>query len=155
MAELQDASPGPADCIFCRIVRGDAPCDPVHEDEHTLTFMDLFPVAEGHTLIVPKRHYPNLLEADEKSLLAVSANSRRLALAIRQALGPDGIGVHQLNGAAAGQTVFHYHMHLIPRNDGDPVTLHGRKQGDPEAMRATAAKIRKALTTLFGDEPGS
>ncbi len=151
----EDATPEPVDCIFCRIVRGEAPCDPVHEDEHTLTFMDLFPVGEGHTLIVPKRHYPNLLEADETSLLAVSANSRRLALAIRRALGPDGIGVHQLNGAAAGQTVFHYHMHLIPRNDGDPVTLHGLIRGVPEAMRETATKIREALAALFGDEPRS
>ncbi|MCP5060823.1 MAG: HIT family protein [bacterium] len=132
-------------CIFCRIVEGDAPCDRVHEDELTLTFMDLFPVGEGHVLVVPKRHFENIFEADETSLLAVMANSRRIAHALKAALAPDGIGVHQLNGAAAGQTVFHYHMHLIPRNTGDPVALHGRTEGDPVELKATAARIRAAL----------
>lgn len=135
-------------CIFCRIVEGDAPCDRVHEDELTLTFMDLFPVGEGHVLVVPKRHFENIFEADDASLLAVMANSRRVARALKAALGPDGIGVHQLNGAAAGQTVFHYHMHLIPRNEGDPVLLHGRVEGDPMALKTTAARIRAALDDI-------
>lgn len=132
-------------CIFCRIVAGDAPCQRVHEDELTLTFMDLFPVGAGHLLVVPKRHYENILEADEASLLAVMVNSRRLAHALKAALAPDGIGIHQLNGAAAGQTVFHYHMHLIPRNTGDPLTLHGRKQAEEEVLEAMAERIRAAL----------
>ncbi|MCP3985079.1 MAG: HIT family protein [bacterium] len=132
-------------CIFCRIVAGDAPCDRVYEDELTLAFMDLFPVGEGHLLVIPKQHHQDIFEADEASLLAVMAISRRIAHALKTALEPDGIGVHQLNGAAAGQTVFHYHMHLIPRNQGDPIALHGRKRGEPAEMEAIAARIRAVL----------
>jgi len=135
----------PADCIFCRIIAGEAPAHLVHEDELTLTFMDLFPVGQGHLLVVPKRHYENIFEADEESLRAVMANSRRLAHAQRRALAPDGIGVHQLNGAAAGQTVFHYHMHLIPRNQGDPIALHGRTKGEDAELAAVAGRIRGEL----------
>ncbi|MBW2395850.1 MAG: HIT family protein [Deltaproteobacteria bacterium] len=138
----------PKPCIFCRIIAGDAPCDLVHEDELTVAFMDLFPVREGHLLVVPKRHCENIFEADEASLLAVMANSRRLAQALKAAIAPDGIGVHQLNGAAAGQTVFHYHMHLIPRNQGDPPVLHGRVEGEPEALKTMATRIRTALDDI-------
>lgn len=132
-------------CIFCAIVAGTAPSERVYEDEHVLSFMDIFPVGDGHLLVVPKRHYENLLEADELSLLAVMRASRRIAHALKRALGPDGIGVHQLNGAAAGQTVFHYHMHLIPRNHGDPIAFHGRKAGDPARIAANARRIAAAL----------
>ena len=131
-------------CIFCSIIAGAAPCERVHEDELTLTFMDLFPVGKGHLLVIPKQHATNLFEVDEASLLAVVRNSRILAHALRDALGPDGIGVHQLNGSAAGQTVFHYHMHLIPRNRGDPMVLHGRTRGDEGELAALAQKISAA-----------
>ncbi len=134
-----------ADCIFCRIVAGDAPAHRVHEDERTLTFMDLFPVGEGHLLVVPKKHGENLFEVEVEDLLAVMEVSKRMAHALRRALAPDGIGVHQLNGAAAGQTVFHYHMHLIPRNQGDPIALHGRTEGDPARLAELAVLISRAL----------
>jgi histidine triad (HIT) family protein len=134
-----------ADCIFCRIVAGEAPCFKVHEDDLTLTFMDLYPVGQGHTLIVPRVHHESLFEMEEAPLLRVMMHSRRLARAIRKALGPDGIGVHQLNGAAAGQTVFHYHMHLIPRWHGDPIALHGRRQAEGPELAEVAAKIAAAL----------
>lgn len=133
------------DCIFCRIVAGDAPAHRVHEDERTLTFLDLFPVGRGHLLVVPKTHGENLFEVGAEDLQAVMAVSQRMAFALREALAPDGIGVHQLNGAAAGQTVFHYHMHLIPRHMGDPPALHGRVQGDDAELARTAAEIRAAL----------
>ena len=133
------------DCIFCHIVAGDAPAHRVHEDERTLTFLDLFPVGRGHLLVVPKRHGENLFDVDPEDLQAVMAVSRRMAFALREALAPDGIGVHQLNGAAAGQTVFHYHMHLIPRNQGDPPVLHGRVQGEESELARTAAEIRAVL----------
>jgi histidine triad (HIT) family protein len=132
-------------CIFCQIVRGTAPSHRVYEDEQVLAFMDIFPVGDGHVLVIPKRHYETLLEADEESMLAVMRASRRIAHAQRRALSPDGIGVHQLNGAAAGQTVFHYHMHLIPRNHGDPIAFHGRKAGDPARLAETARRIAAAL----------
>ncbi len=135
-----------ADCIFCRIVRGEAFCARVHEDELTLAFMDLSPVSRGHLLIVPKRHFSDLLDADEESLVRVMANSRRIAHALKRALGPDGIGVHQLNGAAAGQSVFHYHMHLIPRHQGDPIAFHGRRRVSDAELAAVAALVAGALT---------
>jgi histidine triad (HIT) family protein len=135
-------------CIFCRIVGGEAPCERVYEDERVIAFMDHAPAGDGHLLVVPKPHYENLLEADEASLLAVMSVSRRLAHALKRALSPDGIGVHQLNGAAAGQTVFHYHMHLIPRNHGDPISFHGRKAGDPVRLAANAQRIAAALREL-------
>ena len=132
-------------CIFCRIVSGEAPCHGVYEDEQVLAFMDIAPVGDGHLLVIPKRHYENLLDADEASMLAVMSVSRRLAHALKRALSPDGIGVHQLNGAAAGQTVFHYHMHLIPRKHGDPIAVHGRTPGDPKRLAENARRITEAL----------
>jgi len=133
------------DCIFCRIVAGEAPAHLVHDEELVLSFMDIAPVGDGHLLIVPKAHSENVLDTEPAALAAVMAASRRLAHALKRALGCDGIGVHQLNGAAAGQTVFHYHMHLIPRNHGDPIAFHGRKAGDPERIAENARKIAAAL----------
>jgi histidine triad (HIT) family protein len=135
----------PASCIFCKIVAGDAPAHRVHEEALVVSFMDIAPVGDGHLLIVPKAHSENLLDTDPAALAAVMDASSRLAHALKRALAPDGIGVHQLNGAAAGQTVFHYHMHLIPRNHGDPIAFHGRKAGDPARLAENARKIAAAL----------
>jgi histidine triad (HIT) family protein len=136
------------DCIFCKIVAGEAPAQRVHEDAWTVSFMDLFPASRGHLLVVPKRHFSDILGADEESLVRVIVNSRRIALALKRALAPDGIGVHQLNGAAAGQTVFHYHMHLIPRRMGDPIGFHGRSRAEPGELAEVAAEISAALREL-------
>ena len=133
------------DCIFCGIVSGALPCFKVCEDDRTLVFMDLFPVAEGHTLIIPKRHATDLFEMDSETLTAVSTASLRIAAAIRATLAPDGLGVFQLNGAAAGQTVFHYHLHLLPRNEGVPFALHSRVRGDDDALRRIAERLAGAL----------
>ena len=133
------------DCIFCQIVSGAAPCFRVCEDDRTLTFLDLFPVAEGHALIVPKLHADDLFGMDRETLAAVSATSLRVAAAIKRVLAPDGLGIFQLNGAAAGQTVFHYHMHLLPRNEGVPFALHTRVRGDDGVLERTAARLAAAL----------
>ncbi len=132
-------------CIFCAIVAGTSPSYRVYEDATVLAFMDLYPAGDGHLLVVPKRHYANLLEADEASMLAVMSASRRIAHAIHRVLRPDGISVHQLNGSAAGQTVFHYHMHLVPRMHGDSMALHGREKGDPKRLAENARRIAEAL----------
>ena len=132
-------------CIFCKIVRGEAPAHKVYEDERVLVFMDLFPVTDGHTLIVTKEHFENLFEATEESLQAVVATSRRIAGAIQAALEPEGLMVFQLNGRAAGQAVFHYHMHLMPRNEGEPLALHTRVQGDPGRLREVSERLAAAL----------
>ena len=134
-----------ADCIFCRIVRKEAPAHVVCEDARTLVFLDIFPVADGHTLIIPKAHSDDLFDADAEDLRAVIDRSREVAHAIGKVLAPDGLGVYQLNRAAAGQTVFHYHMHLIPRNHGSSLAVHGRKPGDPARLAELAAKLRAAL----------
>jgi len=135
----------PDDCIFCKIVNGKAPAHRVFEDERTLVFMDIFPVAEGHALVIPKTHCTNLLDADAPDLAAVISNSRAVAHAIREVIGPDGIGVFQLNGAAAGQTVFHYHMHLIPRMRGDTLQIHSRRPGDPVRLAEIARGLAEAI----------
>lgn len=132
-------------CIFCKIARGEAPCSRVHEDDLTLTFLDLFPVTDGHTLVITKEHFANVFEASEEALAAVASTSLRVARAIRKALAPEGLAVAQLNGAAAGQTVFHYHVHLIPRSMGDGFQLHGRKQGESERLREVAKAIAAAI----------
>ncbi len=133
------------DCIFCQIIEGRAPCAKIAEDATTITFLDLFPVVEGHTLVVTKSHFENLFEASAEELAGVMATSRRVADAIRATIAPDGLSVIQLNGAAAGQTVFHYHMHLMPRWHGQEFKLHSRVRGDETALRATAARIAGGL----------
>jgi histidine triad (HIT) family protein len=134
------------DCIFCRIVAGDAPCHRVYEDERTLVFMDVFPVSDGHTLVITKEHAPTIFDASEPALVAVAAVARRVAHAIRTVLAPDGLMVFQLNGAAAMQTVPHYHMHLLPRRDGEPLALHTRVPGDPARLAELAERISSAMS---------
>jgi histidine triad (HIT) family protein len=134
-----------AACIFCRIVRGDAPCHRIYEDAQTLAMMDIFPVTDGHTLVITKQHFADIFAASESALTAVAATSHRVAAAIRRALAPDGLMVFQLNGAAAMQTVFHYHMHLMPRAAGEPLALHSRVPGDPARLSDLARRIAAAL----------
>ncbi len=132
-------------CIFCRIVRGEMPADRVYEDESTLVFMDIFPVTAGHTLVITKEHFADLFAATPESLRAVAATAKKVAEAIRRSLAPDGLMVFQLNGVAAGQSVFHFHMHLLPRANGEPLALHSRVAGDPARLRQLAAMITAAL----------
>jgi histidine triad (HIT) family protein len=135
----------PENCIFCRIVRGEAPCHRVYEDADTLAMMDIFPVTDGHTLVITKAHFADIFAATEPALVAVAAAAHRVAAAIRATLAPDGLMVFQLNGAAAMQTVFHYHMHLMPRADGEPLALHSRVPGDPARLAELARRIGGAI----------
>ncbi len=132
-------------CIFCKIVQGEAPCIKVYEDDHTLAFMDVRPASPGHTLVISKRHVETIWEIDEPTLAAVSASMGRLAKAIGAALTPDGLRITQFNGAAAGQTVFHYHVHLVPTPAGQHTHFHGRDAADPHELRQLAARLRAAL----------
>ena len=103
--------------------------------------MDLFPAHAGHTLIVPKRHGENLFEVEAGDLDAIIRASVSLGEALKRVFAPDGIAVIQLNGAAAGQTVFHYHMHLIPRMEGEPFGVHGKKQADAAELTDQANRL--------------
>ena len=133
------------DCIFCKIVRGEAPAHKIHEDELTLTLMDAFPASEGHVLVITKEHCENIHEIPGETLAAVATMSKRVAAAIQSELGPDGMGIYQLNGPAAGQTVNHYHMHIIPRSEGQRRSLHGREPADDEKQAELAARLAAAL----------
>ena len=136
-------NPAP-DCIFCAIVEGHAPAHRVYEDDRILIFMDLFPAHEGHPLIIPKRHGKNLFEVHSEDLAAVIRQSVPLGRALEAVFDPDGIAVIQLNGAAAGQTVFHYHMHLIPRREGEPFGVHGKQRADDALLADHAARLALA-----------
>lgn len=135
-----------SDCVFCRIVAGQIPSTRVHEDEHTLAFMDIGQVNPGHVLVAVKKHAGNLYELDDTQAAAVARASARVAKAIRAAFGPEGLSVYQANGKAAGQTVFHYHVHLLPRHAGDGMELVWPVKNPPrEALEGYAAQIRAAL----------
>lgn len=133
-------------CIFCQILNEQASCYPVHETRYTKTFLDIFPAAPGHCLIVTKEHYQDIFEATPEAISMVGHVSTLIAHTVKQELQCDGVGVFQLNGAAAGQTVFHYHMHVIPRNVGEELVIHSRVQGDPDELQAMAERLnRRAL----------
>ena len=134
------------DCVFCRIVARQIPSAVVHEDEHTLAFMDLGQVNPGHVLVAAKQHAENIYALDEAAAAAVFRAAVRVSRAIRDAFAPEGLSVYQANGRAAGQTVFHFHLHLVPRHTGDGMALTWPVKSPPrEALADYAAKIRARL----------
>jgi histidine triad (HIT) family protein len=112
-----------ADCIFCKILAGELPARIVDEDERTVAFMDIAPATRGHALVVPRKHVADLLDAGAEELQAVIVASQRLAARMKERLGADGVNLLNSCGAAAWQTVFHLHMHVIPRYESDPLRL--------------------------------
>ena len=135
-----------AECIFCKIVAGEIPSCNVYEDAMTLAFMDINPANEGHCLVIPKEHSRDLYVISEDSLKAVSVTARRVARVLEKTLSPDGLNLVQCNGAAAAQSVFHFHMHVLPRKNGDDLKLNwGLAPGDMGTIEALAGRIRAAL----------
>ena len=131
------------ECIFCAIVAGDAPAEIVDSDEHTLAFMDISPATRGHALVIPRRHSSDLMEISDYDLAQTTLAARRLAARMKEALNPDGFNVINACGSVAWQTVFHFHLHVIPRYEDDPLELPWvPSPGDPEEIAATAARIR-------------
>jgi histidine triad (HIT) family protein len=128
------------DCIFCKIVAGELPATIVDEDERTVAFMDINPATRGHTLVVPRRHAQDLLSIDPEDLCATAAAAQRLAGRMSERLGAAGINVLNSCGAAAWQTVFHFHLHVIPRYDGDPLRLPWLPAAGEAEEIATAAQ---------------
>ena len=131
--------------VFARILRGEIPAHKVHEDEHTLAFMDVMPQSEGHTLVIPKAAAENIFELEPDALAATILATQRVARAARRAFDAPGVMIAQLNGAGAGQTVFHIHSHVIRRYDGIDLRFHARGMADPQVLAAHAARIRAAL----------
>jgi histidine triad (HIT) family protein len=132
--------------VFCRIVAGQIPSTRVYEDDAVLAFMDIGQVNPGHVLVAVKQHAENLYALDDAQAAAVQRAAVTIARAIRDAFAPQGLSVYQANGAAAGQTVLHYHMHLVPRYDGDGMALSWPVKNPPRSeLEANAARIRDKL----------
>jgi len=128
--------------IFSKMVSGEIPALKIYEDQATLAFMDIYPATRGHALVISKAEHSDLYAIPPETLAAVTRTVQRVALALHTALQPDGLNVIQNNGAAAGQTVFHYHVHLIPRWEGDQaVQLWTPHSGDQTELRALAEQI--------------
>ena len=135
-----------ADCLFCKIVRGEIPCARVYEDDAVLAFLDIAPVHPGHTLVIPKQHHTDLFELPESLGAVLFSALRTVGAAVLAATGADGLNMNMNNRAAAGQVIFHAHLHLIPRFEGDGLRLwpqHPYREADGMARMAEA--IRKAL----------
>ena len=131
------------DCLFCKIVAGELPATVVDEDERTLAFMDINPATRGHALVIPREHAADLLEIGQEDLAAVAAAAKRLAARAKEALGADGVNLINSCGAAAWQTVFHFHVHVIPRYRDDPLKLPWvPAPGDADEIAAAGAALR-------------
>ena len=134
------------DCVFCRIVTRQIPATVVYEDADTLAFMDIGQVNPGHVLVAAKAHAENVYALEDAQAAAVFRSVARLARAIRGAFSPEGLSIYQANGKAAGQTVFHFHMHLVPRYENDGMNLTWPLKNPPrEKLEENAARIRAKL----------
>jgi histidine triad (HIT) family protein len=137
-----------SDCIFCSIAAGTMPAETVYSDERTIAFLDIFPACEGHILVIPRAHADDVHTVEAADLASVARTAQLMAGRVAGALGSDGVTIMQSNGAAAGQTVFHYHVHVIPRFEGDGV-LRPWTPG-----RAGADDLARVGALLRGDQAG-
>jgi histidine triad (HIT) family protein len=136
--------------IFSKIVSGEIPALKIYEDQATLAFMDISPASQGHTLVISKDEHADVYEIPPETLAAVTRTVQRVARGLRAALQPDGINIIQNNGAAAGQTVFHYHVHVIPRWEGDnAVHLWRPRAADQAELRALAEQISIVISDML------
>jgi histidine triad (HIT) family protein len=133
------------DNIFAKLLRGEIPCHKLYEDENTLVFLDIMPRTEGHALVVTKEKATDLFDASPGALAKLVAVVQALAPKIKEAVDADGVLIQQFNGAAAGQTVFHLHFHIVPIKRGVPLKPHAGEMADQAELAATAEKIRKKL----------
>lgn len=133
------------DCLFCKIVKGEVPSEKVHEDECSFAFLDIKPINPGHTLLVPKKHFANLYEIPDETLRALAPAIKKLAVGVKKAVGADGINIGMNNDPAAGQLVFHAHIHIMPRFEGDGHKHWQGKPYDDGEEKRVGEKIRSAL----------
>ena len=135
-------TPFDPECIFCRIAAEEMEAAVIVETNDIIAILDAFPSSTGHSLVLPRAHHENLLTVPPELLAACAEASQHLARALQAALSPDGIAVTQFNGAAAGQTIFHYHQHVIPRWEGQDWRSHGKQKADLAEQHELAARIR-------------
>jgi histidine triad (HIT) family protein len=131
--------------IFAKILRGEIPCHKIYEDDHTLAFMDVMPMVEGHCLVVPKAPSRGLLDAKPETLAAVMTTVQKVANAAVKALGADGFQIRQYNEPAGGQTVFHLHVHILPMKEGSSIKPHSGKMADGTELAQRAKTIAAEL----------
>ena len=130
-------------CVFCKIVAGEIPSFKLFEDEATLAFMDINPANEGHALVIPKEHAPDVYAVSDETLARTAVTAKRVAAAVTRTLNPDGLNLVQCNGAAAAQSVMHFHVHVLPRGKDDGLAMNwGLKLGDIDAIGRLAERIR-------------
>lgn len=132
------------ECIFCKIINGEIPAHKIYEDDQTIAFLDILPVSEGHTLVVPKAHSESILSADHQDAAAVVATIQKIAPGLMKGVGAAAMNIGVNCGEAAGQVVFHTHVHLMPRRSGEPRTFEHTRAGQAE-LAATAEQIRAVL----------
>jgi histidine triad (HIT) family protein len=134
-------------CVFCKIIDGEIPSATIYEDEDFKVIMDISPAAKGHAILLPKKHFANLYEMEDEVASKVLITARKVATAMKEELGCEGLNLVQNNGEAAGQTVFHFHMHLIPRKKNDSVNVTWKQgsyaKGEAEQLAAALAKRLK------------
>jgi len=134
------------DCVFCKILRGEIPSFKVFEDDKTFAFMDINPANPAHVLVIPKFHAPNVFEVPQEWMLACMVTAQKVALAVEKTIGPDGINILQANGEGAAQSVLHYHVHVIPRTNGDDLKLNwGLIPGEMDEIGKIAEDIKAEL----------
>ncbi len=131
--------------VFARILRGEIPAHKVFEDEHTLAFMDVMPQADGHALVIPKAEAETIFDLPPEPLAAAIVVTQRVARAVKKAFDAPGVMIAQLNGPAAGQSVFHVHFHVLPRHAGLELRFHAHGMADPAVLAEHAARVRAAL----------
>jgi histidine triad (HIT) family protein len=131
--------------VFAKVLRSEIPCHKIYEDEDTLAFLDIMPRSEGHALVITKEKARDLFDVSPQALAKLMEVVQKLAPKIKKAVGAEGVLIQQFNGAAAGQTVFHLHVHIVPRKAGEALKPHAGIMGDQAALAATAEKIRKKL----------
>jgi histidine triad (HIT) family protein len=144
---LEQESEGVSEsCIFCQIARKEAPASVVYEDERTIVFMDIRPVNEGHTLTIPKRHYVDIFDTPVEVLVEMHKITKKIAAAVKKTTNADGLSIVQQNGAAAGQDIFHIHVHIIPRFEGQKMPhFSNLATVNRQTLDGMAEKIRKSL----------
>ncbi|MGC8720775.1 MAG: HIT family protein, partial [Thermodesulforhabdaceae bacterium] len=128
-------------CIFCQIVKGSIPSAKIYEDDSVLSFLDINPINPGHALVIPKKHYPTIIDVDDEDLKKTAVVTKIVARAIKEALNCDGINILQNNFGAAGQLIFHFHIHVIPRFEGDGFEIWHGKPYEKGVMSEVQSKI--------------